>query len=72
VGADADAAKDYRRIAWAADAVLVMGAEGAGLRPRVRAVCDVLVRLPMRGHVASLNIAVAAGVLLYEAVRNTD
>ncbi len=48
---------------------IVMGAEGTGLRRLTRDCCDALVRLPMRGTVASLNVSVAAGVVLYEALR---
>jgi 23S rRNA (guanosine2251-2'-O)-methyltransferase len=69
VGADPEAGEDYRRIAWDPDVLLVLGAEGRGLRPRVRAACDRLVRIPMRGRVGSLNLSVAAGVLLFEALR---
>jgi 23S rRNA (guanosine2251-2'-O)-methyltransferase len=42
-----------------------MGAEGKGLRPRVRAACDQLVALPLRGRMESLNVSAAAAVLLY-------
>jgi len=49
--------------------VLVLGAEGRGLRPGVRAVVDTLYRIPMRGQVASLNVASAAAVVLFEWVR---
>ncbi|MBK5966358.1 23S rRNA (guanosine(2251)-2'-O)-methyltransferase RlmB [Thiocystis minor] len=48
---------------------LVMGSEGSGLRRLTRERCDRLVRLPMRGQVESLNVSVAAGVCLYEALR---
>ncbi len=48
---------------------LVLGAEGAGMRRLTREQCDVLIRLPMLGTVESLNVSVAAGVLLYETVR---
>ncbi|MCF1182064.1 23S rRNA (guanosine(2251)-2'-O)-methyltransferase RlmB [Marichromatium gracile] len=48
---------------------LVMGREGSGLRRLTRERCDVLVRLPMLGQVESLNVSVAAGVCLYEALR---
>ncbi len=50
--------------------VLVIGAEGGGLSRLVRERCDALVRLPMRGRVASLNASVAAGVALYELLRH--
>jgi 23S rRNA (guanosine2251-2'-O)-methyltransferase len=49
--------------------VFVLGAEGRGLRPRVRAACDAAVAIPMRGRVESLNVSTAAAVLLFEAVR---
>ncbi len=49
--------------------VLVVGAEGKGLRKSVKAACDVLARLPMKGPVASLNASVSAAIALYEARR---
>lgn len=49
--------------------VLVIGAEGKGLRPNVRNHCDQLLSIPMRGQVASLNASVASGVALFEAIR---
>jgi 23S rRNA (guanosine2251-2'-O)-methyltransferase len=48
---------------------LVLGAEGRGLRQKTRGLCDFLVEIPMAGSVSSLNVSVATGVLLYEAVR---
>jgi 23S rRNA (guanosine2251-2'-O)-methyltransferase len=51
------------------DLALVIGAEGEGLAPLVRRECDYLVSVPMRGQTESLNASVAAGVLLYEAIR---
>lgn len=57
--------RPYREPDYTGGVVLVMGAEGTGLRPRVRAMCDDVVSLPMRGHVDSLNVSAAAAVLLY-------
>jgi len=58
---------------WQADLtgplVLCMGAEGKGLRRLTRKACDVLVRIPMTGRVESLNVSVATGILLWEALR---
>ena len=51
---------------------LVLGAEGAGLRQLTAKTCDALVRLPMRGAVESLNVSVASGICLYEALRQRD
>jgi len=69
VGADAEGGQ----VAWEADLsgprALVLGAEGAGLRDLTRKSCDYLVRLPQLGSVESLNVSVATGMLLYEAVR---
>jgi len=48
---------------------LVLGAEGTGLRQLTRKTCDELVRLPMMGAVESLNVSVASGICLYEALR---
>lgn len=64
-GAAADGT-DFRRPDYGTDGVvLVMGAEGRGLRPRVREACDALVSIPLRGRVESLNVSAAAAVLLY-------
>jgi 23S rRNA (guanosine2251-2'-O)-methyltransferase len=68
-GADAGAARPYTEVDWTGRVVFVLGSEGAGIRPRVRAACDELVALPVRGRIGSLNVAAAAAVLLYEAAR---
>lgn len=69
VGADADASKRAHEVDLKGGVVLVLGAEGAGLRQLTRQTCDWLVRLPQLGAVESLNVSVAAGMLLYEVVR---
>ena len=51
------------------DCAIVLGAEGKGLHDLVRKRCDFLVSIPMLGKVPSLNVSVAAGVMLYEVVR---
>lgn len=68
-GADVEAEKEAFEVDLTVAAVLVLGAEGRGLRQLTRQHCDVLVRLPRLGAVESLNVSVAAGMLLYEAVR---
>ncbi len=69
VGADAEAPKLAQEVDLAGPIVVVMGAEGAGLRQLTRETCDLLVRLPQQGSVESLNVSVATGMLLYEALR---
>jgi 23S rRNA (guanosine2251-2'-O)-methyltransferase len=69
VGADGDAERRADEVDLAGPVVVVMGAEGAGLRQLTRQTCDFLVRLPRLGAVESLNVSVATGMLLYEAVR---
>lgn len=69
VGADAEGAGRVREADLTGGVVLVMGAEGTGLRQLTRQNCDFLVRLPQLGAVESLNVSVATGMLLYEAVR---
>ena len=49
--------------------MLVLGAEGRGLRPRVAAACDDLVSLPLRGRIDSLNVSATAAVFLYEILQ---
>jgi 23S rRNA (guanosine2251-2'-O)-methyltransferase len=72
LGADPAGGGDYRRAAWGDGPVIVLGSEGAGLRPRVREACDALVTIPTTGRVASLNISVATGLLVFEAIRNAN
>ena len=69
IGADADASKTAAEVDLKGPVVLVLGAEGSGLRHLTQQNCDFMVRLPQLGSVESLNVSVAAGMLLYEAVR---
>jgi 23S rRNA (guanosine2251-2'-O)-methyltransferase len=68
-GADARAPTGHDRADLTGKVVLVLGSEGRGLRRRVAESCDLLVSIPVRGRVASLNVAAAAAVLLFEAAR---
>jgi len=69
IGADGAASMRADAVDLRGPRVLVLGAEGAGLRQLTRQNCDFLVRLPQLGSVESLNVSVAAGMLLYEALR---
>ena len=68
-GADAGAEVPYDRPDYRGRVVLVLGAEGKGLRPRVRDACDDLVALPVQGRIESLNVSAAAAVLMYEILQ---
>jgi len=69
VGLAADAPESYDAIDLTVPTALVLGAEGSGLRRLVRERCDRLASIPMSGVVESLNVSVAAGVMLFEAKR---
>ena len=69
VGAAADAAMNYTEWDWTRPSAVVLGGEGAGLHRLVSEHCDVLVRIPVWGKIQSLNVSVAAGIILYEALR---
>jgi 23S rRNA (guanosine2251-2'-O)-methyltransferase len=69
VGTCDDAPQTLYDVDLSGPLAFVLGAEGKGLRQLTRATCDVLVRIPMSGAVESLNVSVAAGVCLYEALR---
>jgi 23S rRNA (guanosine2251-2'-O)-methyltransferase len=69
VGLAGEGAEPYDAIDYTVPTAIVLGAEGTGLRRLVREKCDFLAAIPMRGHVQSLNVSVAAGVALFEAVR---
>ena len=69
VGLAGDAPKRYDEVDLTLPTAVVVGAEGAGLRRLVRERCDWLVSIPMQGHVGSLNVSVATGIALFEAIR---
>lgn len=69
IGTSADAPTSYTDWDWTQKSALVLGGEGAGLHRLVAEKCDVLVKIPLLGKIESLNVSVAAGVVLYEAVR---
>jgi 23S rRNA (guanosine2251-2'-O)-methyltransferase len=69
IGAAAEAKQTYDEWDWKLPAAVFLGNEGHGLHRLVREHCDTLVRIPVAGKLESLNVSVAAGVLLYEARR---
>ncbi len=72
VGAAGDASQSYTDWDWTLPAAIFLGSEGHGLHRLVREHCDTLVRIPVSGKLDSLNVSVAAGVLLYEARRQRN
>jgi 23S rRNA (guanosine2251-2'-O)-methyltransferase len=72
VGAEAEAPLSARQADLRGPLVLVVGSEGQGLGPAVRRRCDLVVRIPMRGAIGSLNAAVAGSILLFEALAQRD
>lgn len=69
IGTSGDAPKTIYQVDLKGPVALVLGAEGPGMRQLTRKTCDELVSIPMRGAVESLNVSVASGVCLYEALR---
>ena len=65
-GLDERGAENYDQVDYTTPSVIVLGGEGKGLHQLVRNNCDVLVRIPMAGTIPSLNVSVAAGVVLFE------
>ncbi|GAB6099829.1 23S rRNA (guanosine(2251)-2'-O)-methyltransferase RlmB [Halanaerocella petrolearia] len=68
-GADIDGDQNYFEADLAGSIGLVIGSEGTGMRRLVKEKCDFLVQMPMRGQVDSLNASVAAGILIYDSIR---
>lgn len=69
VGTDMDNSTDYRQIDYSGKIALVIGNEGSGMSRMIRESCDFIARIPMYGKVNSLNASVAAGIMIYEVVR---
>lgn len=69
VGTDMDNSIDYREINYSGKIALVVGNEGSGMSRMVRESCDFIAKIPMYGKVNSLNASVAAGIMIYEVVR---
>jgi 23S rRNA (guanosine2251-2'-O)-methyltransferase len=69
VGTDGEAEKPIYAADFKRPLALVLGAEGSGMRRLTREKCDFLVQIPMAGHVQSLNVSVAAGIALFEVLR---
>jgi 23S rRNA (guanosine2251-2'-O)-methyltransferase len=69
VGLDERGTQSYDEIDYKVDCAIVLGAEGKGLHDLVRRRCDFLVKIPMLGHVPSLNVSVAGAVVMYEVAR---
>jgi 23S rRNA (guanosine2251-2'-O)-methyltransferase len=65
-GLDERGTETYDQVQYASPAAVVLGGEGKGLHEQVRKHCDALVRIPVAGRIASLNVSVAAGVMLFE------
>jgi len=69
VGASEKGANSYVDVDYTVPTAIVMGAEDTGISPEVLRMCDTLAAIPILGNIGSLNVSVAAGVMLYEAVR---
>jgi 23S rRNA (guanosine2251-2'-O)-methyltransferase len=72
VGTSADASSSYTEWDWTQPSALFLGGEGTGLHRLVRERCDTLVSIPVRGRIESLNVSVAGGIVLYEAIRQRN
>jgi 23S rRNA (guanosine2251-2'-O)-methyltransferase len=70
-GVDERGETDYNQVDWNHHSVVVMGAEGKGLHELVKKNCDLLLRIPMAGKIASLNVSVATGIILFSRSAKT-
>ena len=72
VGSEADAALTAREADLRGPTAIIVGSEGHGLSPAIRRRCDLFVRIPMRGHIGSLNAAVAGSIMVFEVLGQRD
>jgi 23S rRNA (guanosine2251-2'-O)-methyltransferase len=72
VGTDLEANSNYTDDIYKSPIIVVIGSEDKGMRPRVRKVCDHLVKIPMKGSTQSLNASVSSGVILFEIFRQKE
>lgn len=72
VGSDGSADKMYDELDYDMNTVLVIGSEGKGMSRLVKEECDFIVKLPMYGHITSLNASVAAGILIYNVISSRN
>ncbi len=70
VGTALENSVDYREVDYSGKIALVIGNEGSGISQLVSRECDYLVKIPMYGKTNSLNASVAAGIMIYEVIRN--
>jgi 23S rRNA (guanosine2251-2'-O)-methyltransferase len=71
-GVDASGTQDYDQVEYAVPAALVLGGEGKGMHEMVRKRCHTVVRIPIAGKISSLNVSVAAGIVLFDWKRRLD
>lgn len=72
VGTDMDADKQYTDNVYDRPVILVIGSEGKGLRPIIKKKCDIIIKIPMKGKINSLNASVSAAIVLYERLRQVS
>ena len=70
VGTSLDTELDYREVDYSGNICLVIGNEGKGISPLISKKCDFITKIPMYGRTNSLNASVAAGIMIYEVIRN--
>jgi 23S rRNA (guanosine2251-2'-O)-methyltransferase len=70
IGLEADGTVYYNQQDYSGKIVVVLGSEGKGISRLVKEKCDFLVKIPMHGHITSLNVSVSAALIFYEIIRN--